>query len=168
MTAWGVLVTESQRHKLAADELTSGGFEYFQPYRELVKVYRGRKVRTRVPYFGRYMFVALCDAWRQVVGLRGVSGILLDPSSLNPIRVDPRELQEVRDRCDRNGVIESPSAGSAFKYGDEVYVEEGPLAFMRGTYDGTVGKKREAAKFFLFGREQRVTFKVGELKLVGI
>ena len=165
---WGVLVTERQRHRLALDQLACHGIEYFQPWRELVRVTRGFYHRQRVPFFGPYLFVAICSAWRTLPGLRGVAGLLLDSDRLEPLTVDPKQLQAVRNRCDRNGVVrdlEPPRAG--LRYGDGVFVENGPLAFLHGTYDGQVGRHKEAALFVMFGRERRVMFPVGELKPLG-
>lgn len=168
MLAWGVLVTESQRHRLAISELSANGFEHFQPYRESVKIRRGNHIRTRIPYFGRYMFVALCEAWRQITKLRGVAGILLDNQTLTPLRVCSAQLQNVRDKCDRNGVIfDQELSVTGLKYGDRVYVEKGSFGFIEGTYDGIIGKNKEQASFIMFGSEKKVTFKTGELKAMG-
>jgi hypothetical protein len=52
-------------------------------------------------------------------------------------------------------------------YGDAVYVDKGPFAHLKGVYDGKVGRRREAAKFWMFGGEHRVLFKAGELQVLG-
>jgi transcription antitermination factor NusG len=162
---WGVLVTEPQRHRIATETLADHGFEFFMPWRELVRISRGRHHRTLIPYFGRYVFVTLCEAWERLPSLRGVSSMLLHSETLLPWRVDSCELDAIRVLCDERGVVrEEQRIDDGLHYGDLVYVELGPFANLRGVYDCRIGKHREAATFVMFGREQRVMFRCGELK----
>jgi transcription antitermination factor NusG len=162
---WGVLVTQPQRHRTATNALASDGFAYFMPWREQLSVSRGKKRRQRLPYFGRYIFVQIGECWERLLHLRGVSGMLLNPDNLMPFKVDLEQLNEVRAMCDRNGVISEPEIPiRRLSFGDKVFVESGPFANLTGRYDCRVGKHREAAMFEMFGSEQRVLFRRGELK----
>lgn len=163
---WGVAVSQPQRHRLATEQLRASSVEYFLPMRENVTVSRGRHHRLLVPYFGRYIFIAVCEAWEKILDLRGVAGILLNPETLRPWQVDRSELEAVRAMCNERGIVKETVAVQTcgLRYGDSVYVDHGPLANIRGSYDGKIGRHREAALFVMFGREQRVIFEVGELR----
>jgi transcription antitermination factor NusG len=143
------------------------------PWREQLTIARGRHNRTLIPYFGRYIFFALSGAWQCVIGLRGVAGVIMNEQATAPRHVDLGELLAVHDQCDSNNIIrgEDQSASKQLKkllsYGDTVYVDKGPFAHLKGVYDGKVGRRREAAKFWMFGGEHRVLFKAGELQMLG-
>jgi transcription antitermination factor NusG len=168
MVAWGVLMTEPQRHQLASEQLTAHSFEFFLPMREHTQVAHGRHHKMLIPYFGRYVFVVICEAWEKILELRGVSSLLLERKTLFPWLVDSDQLAYVRSQCDENGIVRPAPVPPVKKlrYGDVVYTENGPLANKPGVYDCVVGKNREAALFNMFGRENRVLFLLGELKPV--
>ena len=162
--AWGVCVSEPQRHRLASEQLAEHDFEFFIPLREHKTVKRGRHHRVLIPYFGRYIFIALTELWVGVLALRGVACILIERENLTPLHVDPDELAAVRKLCDRRGVIRIPPI-KGLCLGDVVRVDHGPLAHLRGVYDGAVGRNREAAVFAMFGGQHRALFRTGELRL---
>jgi transcription antitermination factor NusG len=165
-SSWGIAISQPQRHRIALDQLQSSNFEFFQPWREQIIISHGKHRRLRIPYFGRYIFVVICEAWAQILKLRGIASMLLNPETLHPLSVDLRQLQAVRSLCDRHGIIHQPESQKyKLHYGDQVYAEKGPFANLRGVYDCRIGKHREAAVFTMFGAEQRVLFKLGELKV---
>jgi transcription antitermination factor NusG len=160
-------VTQPQRHRVASEQLSENRFQFFLPWREEIRVARGRSRRIRIPYFGRYIFVVICDAWESILTMRGIAGMLLHPESLRPWLVNAADLDRVRALCDGHNVVHEPiKPVRGLCYGDLVYPKDGPLANIRGVYDAKVGKKREAAVFNMFGREQRVVFRRGELQAV--
>jgi len=57
------------------------------------------------------------------------------------------------------------SVVAGFNYGDKVIPKQGPLAGHVGTFDKST-QRGDSALFVLFGREQRVMFKAGELVAV--
>ena len=78
--------------------------------------------------------------------------------------VAQHELERIRSLC-VNGVYlpKEIETRRGFVYGQRVSPQSGPLAFHVGRYDGVASKRREAAMFSLFGREQRIMFKAGVL-----
>lgn len=81
-----------------------------------------------------------------------------------PAKVDDGALDAIRSLC--VGDVYSPRAMSTccgFYYGQRVTPQTGPFAYHVGEYDGVASRHREAAVFNLFGKDQRVFFKAGEL-----
>jgi transcription antitermination factor NusG len=162
---WGVIVAQPQRHRVVAENLTSLGNDHFIPMVETLSVVRGRHHRRKFPLFGRYVLVEITAHWRKLRRLQGVSGMLLDPCG-QPSLIEPERLDYLRTFCDGN-LFKPPGAEvvkpAALVYGQHVSPKTGPFQDFIGTYDGLAPRKMEAAIFFMFGREQRVEFKRGDL-----
>jgi transcription antitermination factor NusG len=161
MPDWGVVVAEPQRQKLATKSLREQDVEYFMPIGERLTIQGGRHHRTNYPLFGRYIMVVISSTWAALLSLRGISGMLLTANNI-PAVVDEDRLEHIRAMC-INGIYREPRPSFSLHYGQRVTVRRGPLVAFSGIYDGPVSKRREAAIFCLFGREQRVVFKKGEL-----
>jgi transcription antitermination factor NusG len=131
---------------------------------ETLLVVRGRHVREQRPLLGDYMLTSISSGWKSLIAIRGVAGILLNDSGF-PAQVLPHEMQRMRSACDgdvyRSSVIEE----QGFEYNQKVSPKEGPFACHVGRYDIRT-KRGDSARFWLFGREQRVTFKSGDLVAV--
>lgn len=168
MRNWGVLVAEHQKQKLLQENLSAVGTEHFVPMVPGKGINRGgRHVQTYTPLLGRYvLFRIVGDLWKELVRLRGAAGILLTAES-NPARVDSRVVEYLSEHC-VNGIYQPKTSGTCngFTYGQRVRPLVGPLAGHTGIFDGTIKRNREAALFFLFGRQQRIVFKHGELEAV--
>lgn len=167
-SSWGVLVTENQRHRVVKEVLDQEGIEYFLPLIETKTVARGRHVRSYHPLLGRYVLVVLTDLWQRMLDFRGVAGMLLayEKESEYPVPalVDPNEIEYLKSQCVNNvyrAADETVLGG--FIYGQRVRPKTGPLEWHVGMYDGYAGKKKYAALFNIFGREQRVLFSKGDL-----
>lgn len=161
-TSWGVLVVQQQRHKLLAEALTSRGVGYFIPVVEELTISRGRHERAYKPLLGEYVLFAVSSIWKTLLSIRGVSGMLLNEAGY-PAQVLPRELERLRLMCD--GDILRPIVSKVvgeLEYGDRVKATSGPFQNHFGKYYGKT-KRGDAALFLLFGREQRVEFKRGDL-----
>lgn len=165
---WGVLVTQNQRHRVVKEALKNEGFEYFLPLIETASVQRGRHVRTYHPLLGRYVLVALTDLWQRMLKLRGVAGMMftyeLESEYPTPALVSQTEIEYLRAQCVNNVYrATDEKVRGGFVYGQRVRPKEGPLEWHVGLYDGYAGKKKYAALFNIFGREQRVVFSKGDL-----
>jgi hypothetical protein len=108
------------------------------------------------------VFVGITYVLCVLLSLRGVSSLLLTADD-TPALVDNRQLDAVRMMCNAD-VLRTPNqiTPRGFIYGQKVSPRSGPLVDYVGTYDGPK-KGRDIALFFLFGREQRVMFRKGEL-----
>jgi Transcription termination factor nusG len=162
--AWGVLLAKQQKHALVVIGLSACGVEYFLPVVENTFIINGRHVHRKHPLLGRYILFVIDELWKNLSRLRGVAGIILNVEKLYPARVDDKALDAIRAMCVDN--VYSPRAVASscgFVYGQRVTSEHGPLAYKVGRYDGAASRHREVAMFNLFGREQRIVFKAGEL-----
>ena len=159
--SWGVLLSQHQRHKLVESGLTDAGVGYYLPFAIETKIISGRHVRTKRPLLGRYIFFIITDIWKTLAHLRGVSGMLMDAEKTFPAKVDSKALESFRSFCALPK--DNVAVRKGFVYGQRVAPQTGPLAYHVGSYDGPASRHREAAVFNLFGREQRVVFKSGDL-----
>jgi len=112
------------------------------------------------PLLGRYIFFIITDIWRTLAHLRGVAGMLMDAEKTFPAKIEDGTLETFRAYCACPKAVE---ARKGFVYGQRVAPQTGPLAYHVGSYDGVASRHREAAVFNLFGREQRIVFKSGDL-----
>lgn len=114
------------------------------------------------PLLGEYVLFAVSSVWKTLLSIRGVSGMLLNEAGY-PAQVLPRELERLRAMCDGDVLrVVEPDVKKEVKYGDPVKATSGPFANHFGRYLEKT-KRGDAALFFLFGREQRVEFKRGDL-----
>lgn len=160
---WGVLLSQHQKHKLVKDSLSDSGIHYFLPFIEDTQVVNGRHAHRMRPLLGRYVLFIINELWKNIPQLRGVAGLMMNVDKNYPAVVDDGALDAIRSMC--IGDIYSPIAATkqGFFYGQRVTPKDGPLAYHVGRYDGGASKHRDAALFNIFGREQRVVFKAGEL-----
>lgn len=159
--SWGILQARPQRSAAVASALSEAEIEHFLPMIESCRVVRGRRVRSRHPLLGSYIPVAVRQGWEALIGLRDVVGWLLNESG-HPAQVLSREIAFLRAMCDGDLFRMTPSESRRFSYGQKVSPKSGPLAFHVGRFDNKT-RNGESALFMLFGREQRVVFKDGEL-----
>ena len=133
MEAWYALYTKPNSEHRVAHALTTRGFTAFLPL--LV----ARSAERAVPLFPSYLFVR-CD-----ITITGISALEWVPGLYRvlsfdgkPAVVPDQAIELIRAelrRIDEEGGL----ALHPFKPGDEVIVEEGPLAGLRGVFQGPVG-----------------------------
>lgn len=190
---WGVLVTERLRknHIEVKESLNRIEVESFVPLIENEIVVRGHLVRRVTPLFGRYIFFVVTDAWRLVSMVKGVRGLMLtrsrkydgsfgpDDDDGNteyeeeqcPAIADPAQIRAMQEFCCGEMYQKPVRLPDDLVYGQRVTTTTGPFAYHVGRYDGPMPRKRgkrgkrrrEAALFDIFGREQRVVFAAGSL-----
>jgi transcriptional antiterminator RfaH len=157
--SWAVAVTVPKSERNVCDDIREGGLEVFYPQIKKT-VRRHGKTRHRFdPLFPGYLFVFVVDAWRRLLGIDGVRGVLM--ACDRPAVVPGVVIDEMRNRCNGDGVLMVP-AMPRIKLGSSVRVKVGPLAGLFGVFDGEVSK-REAALLYLLGCQRRVLFNYGEL-----
>lgn len=160
-TSWGVLVAHHQRYRKVDDVLAERGIDHFIPLIETLIIRHGRHVRQMRPLLGDYILIAVCSAWKSLLRIREVRGIMLNELGY-PAQVLPHELDRMRSMCDSGVYRSSMVEDVGFSYGQRVSPKTGPLAYHVGRYDKKT-KRGDSALFVLFGQEQRVVFKQGEL-----
>ena len=165
-SSWGILLSQHQRVKLVSEALTVLGVDHFIPLIESLKIVRGRHIRERRPLLGNYIPFAVDASWKSLMRLRGVAGIMLNDCWL-PAQVLQSEMERLHAMCDDSVYRSSVVEKHGFEYGQRVSPKEGPFAYHTGRYDGKANKRGDVAALFqLFGREQRVVFKSGDLLAV--
>lgn len=160
MEAWYALYTKPHSELRVAHTLTVRGFTSFVP---LIPLRTGQRV---VPLFPSYLFVH-CDTtaislstleWipglSRVVSFEGKPAIIPD-QAVEMIRAELRRIEE------EGGLPDHP-----FKPGDEIVVREGPLAGLRGVFQGTVGSaERVRILLHFLGQVNRAEVPVSMLRL---
>ena len=159
MPSWAVAKITPQQERKATDELTKAKLGYFFPQIKRTVRHRGKRVHRLDPLFPSYLFILLQDAWHEVFNMRGITGLIM--SGENPATVPDIAIQEIKSRCDRDGIY-IPPAIPKFKAGQTVKATQGPLAGNVGLFVDSF-KGREAALFDLLGRKTKVEFKEGDL-----
>lgn len=168
--SWGVLIARHQQTKLVGEALTIRGIDHFIPKIETLMIVRGRHVREQRPLLGDYIPFAVSSIWKSLSRIRGVSGILMNELYF-PAQVLPSEMDRLHSMCNDAGLYNSSitdTDGSGFEYGQRVTPKsnDNPFAFHVGRYESKNKRGDQTALFSLFGREQRVVFKYGDLLAV--
>lgn len=158
------MVAKQNRALAVGSSLKKLEVDHFIPRVEKRYVVQGRNIRERQPLLGNYVLVAVTQCWREVLRLRDVHGMLMNECGF-PAQVLPCELAQLRAICPDGVYGGREHLTDGFVYGAKVLAVKGPLTRLTGRYIGRFGKNREEALFSLFGREQKVVFKRGELIL---
>jgi transcription antitermination factor NusG len=133
MEAWYALYTKPHSELRVEHALTTRGFTAFLP------LLAGRSVERFVPLFPSYLFVHCDLAQTGISALEWIPGLcrvlsfegkpaVVPDQAIEMIRGELRRIEE------EGGLPLHP-----FKPGDEVIGEEGPLAGLRGVFQGPVG-----------------------------
>lgn len=163
--SWGVIVAHRQRWAAVSSALSERDIEHFVPLIETLTIKNGRHCREKRPLFGDYILTTIFAKWRSLLSIRGVRGFLVNESGL-PAQVVPNEIARLRNMCDgENFRCASQNDISGFEYGQRVTPKSGPLAYQIGRFESRT-RTGESAIFVMFGREQKVKFKKGELLAV--
>lgn len=164
-SSWGVLVAHHQQTKLVGEALTTRGIEHFIPKIETLMIVRGRHTRELRPLLGDYILVSITSLWKTMVRIRGASGMIMNCGW--PAQVLSSELKRIHEMCDDAGLYHSSiMENGGFEYGQSVTPREGPFANHVGKYDSRSKRGDDTALFCLFGHDQKVTFKSGDLLAV--
>jgi transcriptional antiterminator RfaH len=133
MNAWYALYTKPNSEVKVARTLKVRGFEAYLP---LLPSKPGERIE---PLFPTYLFVQ-CDletlgiaSLQWIPGLRRIVGFAGRPAVVPDAAIKLMET-ELR-RIEEQGGLPTHS----FKPGDEVVIEEGPLAGLRGVFQGPLG-----------------------------
>lgn len=138
---WYAVWVMSNAEFVVEDALRGYGIESFLPTWTEVTQWSDRKKTIHRPLFPGYLF-ARCDPSenergprREILRIAGVIEVL--PSNLSPAPVDPAEIENLR----RMLAADLPFTPCKYVTGDEVLIDSGPLAGVRGivqrTKDGT-------------------------------
>lgn len=161
MRRWYVVQTRPRDEATALFHLRRQGFESYLP-RFLKRRRHARKVDvTPVPLFPGYLFVALDLAaarWRSIHGTVGVSRLVCHGEM--PAPLPNGVVEEIQGREGDDGwVVLHPA--TALHQGQSVEISNGPLAELRGIFEGLDSRERVIVLLNLLGREVRARVPLG-------
>jgi transcriptional antiterminator RfaH len=160
MEAWYALYTKPRSEPRVAHTLTVRGFTAFLP------VLPQRPGERAAPLFPSYLFVKCDIATTGVSALEWIPGLCRVLSfGGRPAIIPDRAIEMIRAEICRiegeGGLPDHP-----FKPGDDVIVEEGPLAGLRGVFQGPVGPAERVHILLRFlGQVNRTEVPVSMLRL---
>jgi transcriptional antiterminator RfaH len=161
MRRWYVVQTRPRDESTALCHLTRQGFEGYLPRFLKCRRHARKMDVTPVPLFPGYLFVALDLAavrWRSIHGTVGVSRLVCHGD--NPAPVPEGIVEDIQGREDPAGwVVLSPS--TTLRQGQAVEILNGPLAELRGFFEGLDSKERIVVLLSLLGREVRARVPLG-------
>ena len=161
MRRWYVVQTRPRDEATALFHLTRQGFEGYLP-RFLKRRRHARKVDIApVPLFPGYLFVTLdlgVARWRSIQGTVGVSRLVCHGDT--PAPVPDGIVEDIKGREDPAGWV-ALHPQTALREGQEVEISGGPLAELRGVFEGLDSKERVVVLLSLLGREVRARVPLG-------
>jgi transcription antitermination factor NusG len=153
MAYWAVARTLARHESLAADCLTTAGFEIFVP--------KTKTVRGTAPLFPGYLFVRIVDRWRAVDRTLGVLGLI--KCGVAPAKCPDVEIAALQSRIDSRGLVRlppPPKRRRPIPIGAKVRVSG-----LSGLYVGQSARHREQILIDLLGREVKAEIVSVELEL---
>jgi transcription antitermination factor NusG len=145
---WACARTQPNREHFACSELGRRGFEVYCLRVSERVVRRGTRIVVIRSLFANYLFIQIEAQFYSAMNCPGVVTLLLDGE--RPAKVPPTVITDLRSR-ERNGLIVLPRK-PLFRPGDTVKVVRGPLAGLRGLYQGQRAHERVAVLLALLGR----------------
>lgn len=144
---WYALWALTNSEFVVADALRAHGIDVFVPTWTDVTQWSDRRKEVVRPLFRGYLF-ARCEqrAFPAILEIAGMIDIL--PSSIKPVSVDAAEIENVR-RALNSGLQALPCQ---YITGQEVLIDAGPLAGVRGIVQRTKNGTRVVVKIELLQR----------------
>ena len=162
LPGWAIAVTEPRAEAKAVSNVAKLGYQTFYP-KVVIRVRRhGQRSQIVRALFPGYFFAWIEDCWITILGAQGIAGLLMEDNNIATVRATT--MQELKDRCNTNGIYQAP-VRPQFQLGQRVKVSAGVLADKVGIFDGTAGQ-HDAVLIELFGGPKRVLVKEGTLVAV--
>jgi transcriptional antiterminator RfaH len=155
---WAVVQTESQREKVAAEFLKTGGFGVYLP-RIMVK-------KRVLPLFPGYLFVQIVEQWWAVRWSVGVVRLLMNSEGM-PARVPEQVVEGIQRREGSDGLVKLPKV-RGLERGDRVRIIRGSFADRLAIFEGMNGDARVSVLLELMGRSVPVTLGRGDVIAVAV
>jgi transcriptional antiterminator RfaH len=156
MSQWYVVHCRVSSEQRAEINLRRQDYEVWLPMYHKTRRHARRVETVLRPLFPRYLFVRLdlsSQSWRPILSTFGVHNIIADGDG--PLAIGDDIIAALRERADSEGVFEI--ARSAFKPGEEVRVQGGPMANLEGIFQAELDSDRVLILLKLMGREVRVS-----------
>jgi transcriptional antiterminator NusG len=164
--SWFVIWTESRAEKKVEARIAALGLSPWLPTIKERHRWSDRWREVVCPLFPGYLFArARSVDWEKVLRTPGVLTVIKQEG--RPVLLADHFVSRLRDAIERKGVVPEPLAERAEYYpGDEVVVQEGPLAGVRG-----VVRERRGARQLLIWVSQigrGVAFTIGSAVVTAV
>ena|SRR5258708_37775650 len=158
---WASARVELRREGVAQHFLELAGFEVYAPRVCEPRIRNGRRLKTLVPLFPSYVFIAIESAWHRARWSIGVAGLLM--AGERPAVVADRIIDDIRSR-ERNGIVELPER--QLRPGDRVRILAGPFQGELALYQSMRPRERIEVLLQLLGRQSRIVLRCGDVEPV--
>jgi transcriptional antiterminator RfaH len=163
--AWYVVHSQPNAELRAAEHLERQGFSCYVPS-YLKQRRHARRIETvKAPFFPRYLFVCLDvtrQRWRAVNSTVGVSRIV--GRGLMPTPVMPGVVEALKQRENKDGLLELASPVTRLRQGDRVRIVDGAFEACQGLFEALTDNQRVAILLDLLGRKVRVLLDAGAVE----
>jgi transcriptional antiterminator RfaH len=151
MPFWGVVRSQTQRERFAAEQLEHRGFETFLPLIETK--------RATQPLFASYFFIRIESQWQVINRTFGV--LCLVRVGDCPAKCPDAEIARLKAMTDGHGYIRLPALPTVaprriIAKGAPVTIAGGPFKGFAGLYQGMSRRDRELVLLDLLGRQTTV------------
>jgi len=129
---WYAVYTKSRHENIVAFRLYKAGIEILNPKVKLKKNNVNTTSEVIEPLFPCYLF-AHFNKNRYLHLVKYTRGVKYIVGKSNPISVQDKIIQTIKDTLDENNVIVVKSA--KFKKGDRIFIREGPFKNFYGIFE---------------------------------
>lgn len=159
---WYVAQAQPRKEAWAVQHLQRQGFRTFFPQFYKQQVRRTEFVRSLLPVFPGYIFVAFdieCEPWTAIRSTRGVSRLVGARGGI-PHPVPPAAMDMLFERC-RDEIMVNQFG--ELKAGDQVLINTGPLAHRIAEVHSLTAEGRVALLFDMLGSSNLVEIDMAAL-----
>jgi transcriptional antiterminator RfaH len=147
-----LIMTKPKQDALAEEHLNRQGYEVYRPKSTVHKKSRGKAVKQQESLFPRYLFIHLNDTDQSWAPIRSTKGVLqLVRFGNAPAKVSADLIQALREREQEHTAVQK-----AFKAGDALRVESGPLFGLEAIFEQYDADERIIVFMNLLGQTQKV------------
>jgi transcription antitermination factor NusG len=152
---WGVVRSQPQREKFAAERVQALNFPVFLPLTP-----SGRKgVDEGRPLFAGYFFAQISSQWRPIATCFGVLCLLKTGDC--PSKIPDREIEALRSMVDEHGFVRLPDQPQkalrrVYAKGEAVKIVGGPFQGVGALHSGMSASEKEILLIAMLGAPRRI------------
>lgn len=162
---WYLVQSRPRQEQTARTHLERQGYPVYLPMTRQRKIHRQRLTSTVTPLFPRYLFICLderADNWSPIRSTRGVSTIVR--FGHQPARVPDDLVPLLQQRENADGLHE---AGTDFRSGDRVRIDDGPMWGYEGIFIAASGEDRVLVLLDIMGKAVQLKLESHQIARAG-
>lgn len=154
MQRWYLVMCKPKQDEVAQVNLAAQDYSVYRPVCRVTKKRRNQPLEVIESLFPGYVFVQLDDRGQDWSPIRSTRGVLkmvrfgLEPATIAPEIIDALQQQEQQR-------LHAPLE-PAFKKGDSLRVEQGPLYGLEGVFEEYDSDQRIIVLMNLLGQRQKI------------